>query len=95
MPRLPENWPSAALPRLMNREIAAAYCGVSPGTFDAQVEDGTYPAPLPSDGHRNVLWDREELDAAITARRLNATPVPNGNKGATPSRKDWLADYRQ
>lgn len=92
MPKLPENWPSAALPRLMNREIAAAYCGVSPGTFDAQVETGTYPPPLPSDGRRNVLWDREELDVAITARRLSK--VAPTNTTAPESRKDWLAGYR-
>jgi len=83
MPKLPQSWPTAAVPRLLNRELAAAYCGVSTGTFDAMVEEGFYPRALRVPGRRLLQWDRDELDAAITARRLNQN-----------AKMDWLAAYR-
>lgn len=49
------NWP-----RLLSREQAAAYVGVSAGTFDKEVSDGIWPA-----GERRgsrVLWDRALID---------------------------------
>ncbi len=54
-------------PRLLRRELAAAYCGVSPGTFDRLVRDGRFPAPIRS-GLRIAQWDRLALDRIIDLR---------------------------
>lgn len=47
-------------PRMMGRETAAAYLGVSPGTIETVYE----VAPVPMKGRR-VLFDRHDLDEAI------------------------------
>lgn len=52
-------------PRLLPRDKAAAYVGLSPNTFDRQVAAGTFPAPFPLTGLRRRLWDVRALDAAI------------------------------
>jgi len=57
---LPPNLP----PRLIGREAAAAYAGVSPGSFDKMVETGLMPQPKRL-GDRRKAWDVRELDAAI------------------------------
>ena len=56
--------PPTLPPRLINREAAAAYVGVSPVTFDQMVADGRMPAPRWLGGRR-YAWDVRELDAAI------------------------------
>lgn len=61
MPKLPRHWPQAALPRVMDRDMAAFYCGISPNTFDALVVAGKLPPPQPVHGRR-VAWDRRLLD---------------------------------
>jgi hypothetical protein len=49
---------------LLNRALAAEYCGVGVDTFNANVDRGALPRPfhLPTGA---MLWDRTELDAAI------------------------------
>jgi hypothetical protein len=51
-------------PRCLSRDEAAAYLGVSPGTFDAEVRAGYWPKPdrRGAKGGR-VTWDRLLLDA--------------------------------
>ena len=56
---LPPNLP----PRGLNRAVAAAYIGVSIGTFDAMVADGRMPAAWRM-GTR-LVWDLRRLDAAL------------------------------
>lgn len=63
MPKTPRNWPPAALPRRMDREMAAYYCGISPTTFDLRVRAGALPRPH-RDGKR-LLWDLREIDRAL------------------------------
>jgi hypothetical protein len=48
--------PAGMTPRLLSRDEAAAYCGISPGTFDEYV--GVPPIRF---GSRR-LWDRVALD---------------------------------
>lgn len=76
----PFTWPSAALPRLMPREVAAYYCGLLPGKFDQQVRDGHLPQSRALSGV--ALWDRSMLDQAISAMfdRGGCT----GGKGQAP-----------
>lgn len=65
MPKVPANWPSAALPRRMDATSAAFYCGLSATTFRARVATGSLPQ-----AHKvgaRVLWDRVELDRALDA----------------------------
>lgn len=52
-------------PRLLSREEAAAYVGLSPTTFDLEVAAGTFPGPFPLTSARRRLWDIRALDAAI------------------------------
>ncbi|EHP94996.1 helix-turn-helix transcriptional regulator [Methylorubrum extorquens] len=47
-------------PRGMTRDDAAAYCSLSPSTWDRWVSDGRMPPPVPGT-HR---WDRKAIDLA-------------------------------
>ncbi|SNY94109.1 Helix-turn-helix domain-containing protein [Cohaesibacter sp. ES.047] len=48
-------------PRLLTKQTAAAYCGISPVTFDAWIRDGLLPPPIT--GHRR--YDRRAIDLAL------------------------------
>lgn len=61
--------PAGVAPRLLSREQAAAYVGLSPETFLAEVAAGTFPRPFPLKRTRRRLWDRAEIDRALDARR--------------------------
>jgi excisionase family DNA binding protein len=52
-------------PRGLAREEAAAYVGISVGTFNGMVSDGTMPQPKVI-GAR-LVWDRLALDRAFAA----------------------------
>jgi len=54
--------PPSLPPRLIRREAAAEYVGVSPSKFDRMVEDGRMPKPRIADRCR--LYCVRELDAA-------------------------------
>ena len=66
MPRQSALPPSLA-PRLINREAAAAYVGVSANTFDDMAEKGLMPKPRILPGYRRKAWDVRELDIAVDA----------------------------
>jgi predicted DNA-binding transcriptional regulator AlpA len=51
-------------PRLLNREGAAAYIGVSANTFDDLVKEGKMPKPKQLSTRRHG-YDVRELDAAV------------------------------
>jgi len=55
-------------PRMLSREQAAAYLGVSPTLFDAEVAKGLWAQPIRrgAKGGR-VTWDRAALDRALDA----------------------------
>jgi hypothetical protein len=62
------NWP-----RLLSREQAAAYVGLSPNQFVEEVSAGALPAAiLPYSKVNEWRWDRDELAAAL----LNAVAQP-------------------
>ena len=48
-------------PRLLSRQEAAAYCGVSLSTFHGWVKAGNLPAPL----FGSKRWDKKAIDAAL------------------------------
>ena len=52
-------------PRLLSRELAAAYCGVSADTFDRLIDERRLPISKAFPGVRRSLWDRRLLDDAI------------------------------
>ncbi len=58
---IPEN----LSPRGINRQVSAAYIGVSPSLFDEMVRDGRMPEPLRINSR--VLWDRYLIDQAFEA----------------------------
>ncbi len=66
-------------PRILIREAAAAYVGVSANTFDSMVEQGTMPHPKMLYGKRKG-WDVRELDTAI-----DRLPI----EGAQPEDDTW------
>ena len=45
-------------PRLLTRQQAAAYCGVTPDTFDVYRRRGIVPDPIPGTSR----WDRKLID---------------------------------
>jgi predicted DNA-binding transcriptional regulator AlpA len=55
--------PPSLPPRLLSREQAAEYCGVSPTYFDEVVDDGRMPKPVRLG--RRVLWDLRKIDLAL------------------------------
>lgn len=60
--------PAGLTPRLLSREQAAAYVGLSANAFDGEVAAGTFPKPFPLRDTKRLLWDREELDRTLDAR---------------------------
>lgn len=56
--------PPTLAPRLVGREVAAAYLSLSPGLFDDLVKVGLMPSPKKL-GERRLAWDVRELDAAV------------------------------
>lgn len=70
----PDPLPVSLPPRGLCREQAAAYIGVSVGTFDQMVADGRMPAAKRI-GARKV-WDRSTLDLAFSA--LPDDPAASG-----------------
>lgn len=54
--------------RGMNIREASAYWGVSPNTFRKLVRLGLAPPPLKLPGLDRNLYDRQALDAAMSAR---------------------------
>jgi predicted DNA-binding transcriptional regulator AlpA len=56
--------PPNLAPRLITREAAAGYIGVSPTTFDVMVKDGRMPGPKRL-GDRRIAWDVRQLDLAV------------------------------
>jgi predicted DNA-binding transcriptional regulator AlpA len=63
--------PPSLAPRLVSRDVAAAYVSVSPTKFDEMVQDGSMPKPKRLGGRRKA-WDVRALDAAIDE-------LPNAN----------------
>ena len=57
--------PNGVTPRLLSREAAARYVGLSSGAFAAEVAAGTFPAPFLLKRTRRRLWDVRALDAAL------------------------------
>jgi len=58
--------PPTLPPRLVTREVAAAYVCVSPNTFDEMVGRGIMPKPRILVGKRKA-WDLKEVDVAADA----------------------------
>ncbi len=54
-------------PRLLSREPSSKYAGVGTTLWDEMVADGRMPQPIRINSR--VLWDRWEIDEAITALR--------------------------
>jgi hypothetical protein len=54
--------------RGMSGRQAAAYWGVSPGTFKKMVSLGLAPPPIDLPGIDRQIYDRHEQDRAIDAR---------------------------
>src|SRR6266536_1364706 len=65
--------PPTLMPRLINREVAAAYVSVSQTTFDEMVKNGRMPRPRRLGGRRHA-WDVRALDAAV-----DRLPVEGGD----------------
>lgn len=55
--------PVTLVGRCLRRDVAAAYVGVSPASFDKMVADGTMPQPVR--WRTCVLWDRRQIDLAV------------------------------
>lgn len=59
------NMPPNLAPRLVRREAAACYLGISPSKFSEMVAAGRLPRPKHLDGC--VLWDVRDLDDMVDA----------------------------
>jgi predicted DNA-binding transcriptional regulator AlpA len=72
IPRLPYSCalPPGCLPRCLRRPAAAEYVGVGVTLFDTMVCDGRMPKPIRVNAC--VVWDRLQLDEAVTLLRDEA-----------------------
>lgn len=57
-------------PRCLSLDLAAAYVGLTPGVFLAEVEAGRYPKPskhgaAKSEKNQRTVWDMRALDDAV------------------------------
>jgi hypothetical protein len=68
-------------PRGMSRRQAAAYWGVSPGTFAKMVRLGIAPPPMTLPGISRRVYDRHAIDTAITAHRAIRAGQSTGTAG--------------
>ena len=59
--------PYGAWPRGLSVLQAAAYAGVSPGKFQAEVKAGLWPKPETRGGRK--IWDRRAIDEAWDNRQ--------------------------
>jgi hypothetical protein len=73
----PRRLPAGMTPRLLSREAAALYCGMSPNFFDEQVK----PAVPPLEFGRRNLWDVKALDRWLDAQSGLAQPVDARSMG--------------
>jgi predicted DNA-binding transcriptional regulator AlpA len=61
-------------PRLLTRQQAAAYCGLSVSGFSQWVKTGRLPGPI----RGTIRWDRKAIDAGLDqASGLEATLQPS------------------
>lgn len=71
-------------PRLLSKADAAAYCGLTPGGYDAWVKAGRLPGPI-AGTHR---YDKKAIDAALD--RLSGLQ----NRDAELAEAErWLAEH--
>jgi hypothetical protein len=56
--------PPGMTPRLLTREQAAAYCGISPSQFSDTIAKEVEPVRFRRDG-KTVRWDRVAIDVCI------------------------------
>ena len=78
--------PPGMTPRLLSREQAAAYCGVSRNYFNEHIATCVRCTPV---GGRRKLWDITLLNEHID-RLSGITP----NRESEMSDDDWLAGLR-
>ncbi len=62
----PARMPFGAWPRGLGLELAAAYRGVSPNKWLAEVKAKIWPEPETSGGRK--IWDRKRIDEAWDRR---------------------------
>lgn len=72
--------PAGMTPRLLSRDAAAAYCGVTAETFEAHIRRHIRPVEI---GARR-LWDVRALDRWLD--------VQSGLTGALRPVEDWLME---
>ena len=68
--------PTTLAPRLIRREAAAAYCGLSVQGFGRWVRLGRLPGPIPG----TARWDLKAIDIALELRErhLGHCPITTG-----------------
>lgn len=74
------------VPRLLSREQAAAYVGLSPNQFEIEVRAGTFPQAYPLKKTRRRLFDKAAIDRALDA--LNPVKVDDA-RGWDEQRREW------
>ncbi len=70
-------------PRRMQRDMAAAYCGVSVTKFNSGVRNEVYPEGVKDGG--NILWYIEDLDDA-----LNVIKFVTGGASSANDADAWM-----
>lgn len=68
--------PPTLAPRLVVREVAAAYVSVSPSMFDTLVATGKMPRPRRVSERRRA-WDIRDLDRAVDCLPIDGENIAN------------------
>lgn len=85
---------SDLVPRLLSREMAARYVGLSPNTFDKEVRAGTFPRSVALRASTRKLWDRVALDRALDSSLTGGQEDRNVRKAHWHNRENRKADAR-
>lgn len=73
--------PQSPWPRYMQRSTALRYCDMSESTFNENMRAGAIPQPLQIPSGM-LLWDREDIDAALQAYKRVAPDETTGVRNA-------------
>lgn len=73
--------PPTLAPLGLGRAEAAAYLGISPGTFDKLVQDGRMPPPKLIESRK--VWDRDAITIAFRELPEPERPDPRQPEGGT------------
>lgn len=83
--------PAGVVPRLLTRDQAATYMGMSANSFEREVEAGRFPGPVKLSRVRLRLWDRAALDRTLDRASGIGLELAEGGDNRDERKQKWHA----